>query len=271
MFGREIFRKNSLKRLTTPEDLDELLQVNSVRSWLLFAAIAVVTTGLLMWGILGSVSQIVKGTGIIIVRELPREVSVNNSGQVDSVFCKTGDIIIQGQKLMTILNAENHSVITIIAPADGEITGLNVREGEWVNTGFTVLEMMRNHDSSDFPPEVTFYIAEKDISKLKTGMTANLTIEKEGVAPEFLHGFVNFIADHPASKASIRRYFSDDDKLLQLFEGDFHEIRAGLAIDFRGMSVSDKKALYSLNGLPCSVTITVARQSPVAYLMHSSR
>jgi hypothetical protein len=32
MFGRQIFKKSTLQKMTSPEDLDELLQVNSARS-----------------------------------------------------------------------------------------------------------------------------------------------------------------------------------------------------------------------------------------------
>ena len=74
MIGRQIFRKTSLEKMMNQEDLDELLQVNSSRSWLVFAGISVVLAGMIAWGFLGSISQKVKGFGIIKTQDLPREV-----------------------------------------------------------------------------------------------------------------------------------------------------------------------------------------------------
>jgi HlyD family secretion protein len=65
MFGRQIFKKSTLQKMTSPEDLDELLQVNSTRTWLLFSAISMVIAGMLLWGFFGSITQNVKGFGII--------------------------------------------------------------------------------------------------------------------------------------------------------------------------------------------------------------
>jgi len=167
MFGREIFRKSTLEKMTAPEDLDELLQVNSARTWLLFSAVSMVIVGMLVWGFFGSITQKVKGFGIIKTYELPREVLSNRSGQVDSVFCKTGDLVIRNHRLMKIYLLEEKNYAEIISPFNGKITSLNVKEGTYVKTGSPVLEMMRNQDSSSIIPEVIFFIQEQEIAKLK--------------------------------------------------------------------------------------------------------
>ncbi|MFZ4569576.1 MAG: hypothetical protein ACOYM0_00440 [Bacteroidales bacterium] len=254
--------------MMTPEDLDELLQVNPTRTWLMFAGIGVVIAGMLAWGILGSVTQYVKGFGIIKTRELPREVVSVCSGQVDSIFCKTGDEVAQGQKLLMILQLHEQTGVTIFASCPGEITGLNVREGTYVETGAPVLEMMRNEGHTGTFPEVIFFVEEQEVSKLKKGMVSNLQIDKGGVPPEFLNAVINFIADYPVSKNSIQKYFPDEEITKQLSNRDFHEVRASLIIDTVGKSARAKEALRSLNGLSCRTVTTVARRSPVAYLLN---
>jgi len=78
------------------------VEMFQARTWLLFSAVSMVIVGMLVWGFFGSITQKVKGFGIIKTYELPREVLSNRSGQVDSVFCKTGDLVIRNHRLMKI-------------------------------------------------------------------------------------------------------------------------------------------------------------------------
>jgi len=107
--------------MTAPEDLDELLQVNSARTWLLFSAVSMVIVGMLVWGFFGSITQKVKGFGIIKTYELPREVLSNRSGQVDSVFCKTGDLVIRNHRLMKIYLLEEKTMLKLFLPLTAKL------------------------------------------------------------------------------------------------------------------------------------------------------
>ena len=224
MFGRDIFRKSALQKMSAPEDLDELLQVNSARTWLLLLAISMLIAGMLVWGFFGTISQNVKGFGIIITHELPREVLANRAGQVDSVFCKTGDLVSRDQILMKVYLLEEKTYAEIHSPFDGRITGLNVKEGTYVETGSPVLEMVRTQESTVINPEVIFFVPEQDISNLKTKMIANLEIDKRGVPSQFLKWEITFISDFPASSSAIQMYFPND-KSFKLND-NYYEVRA---------------------------------------------
>lgn len=268
MFGREIFRKSTLNKMTAPEDLDELLQVNSVRTWLLFSAISMVIAGMLAWVFFGSITQQVKGFGVIKTHELPREIVATHTGQVDSVFCKTGDLVSHDQRLMTVYLLEEKSYADIFSPFAGEITGLNVKEGTYVKTGTPVLEIMRTRESSAINPEVIFFVPEQDIAKLKTKMIANLQIGKEGVPPEFLTGSITFIANYPASRSAIQMYFPNEEGAFKFKDANYYEVRASLMVDTTAVSDSVIEALFSLNGLACRVLITSAKRSPMEFLLN---
>ena len=268
MFGREIFRKSTLKKMTAPEDLDELLQVNSTRSWILFSAVSMVIAGMLVWGFFGSITQKVVGFGIIKTHELSREVVANRAGQIDSVFCKTGDLVSRNQRLMKIYLLEKKTYAEIFSPFTGEIIGLNVKEGSYVKIGSPVLEMMRNQKSTAITPEVIFFVPEQGIAKLKQNMIANLEIDKDNVPPEFLKGSITFIANYPASRSAIQMYFPNEGRALKLNDKNYYEVRASLMMNTLDMSASVKDAIYSLNGLSCRAVITSARRSPVEFLLN---
>jgi len=268
MSGRQIFRKSSLEKMTTPEDLDELLQVNSARTWLLLAAMILLLAGLVIWGVMGTISQDMTGFGIIKAGELPRDILTSCPGQVDSVFGKTGDLVEQGQKLMKIVMLEEKLDTTIFSPFKGEITGLNVKEGDYVQTGSTVLEMQRISDHLVNPPEVIFFISGQEVAKLIKGMVIRLETDKGDIPPEALKGTITFIADYPASKTALQAYFPDEDKLSQLKKNDLYEVRASLRSFDNGGTTDEKEILRSMNGSFCRVVVTVARKSPVAYILN---
>ena len=252
--------------MTSPEDLDELLQVNSVNTWLILTAIGVVLAGMLVWGFLGTISSEVNGFGIIKIQELPRELVSDFSGQVDSVFCRSGDQVAGGQRVMKIYLSEEKTYQEIISPFAGEITSVEVKEGSYVRTGSPVLKIMKSFDKMTTAPEVILFVAVGEIEKIKKGMTANFQVDKAGIPAEYLGGPITFIAAYPSSNGAIEKYFPDEDISLRSKENDLYEVRASLTVRDTGIVKPDKTVLRSLNGLSCRVAITVDRQSPVKFL-----
>ncbi len=251
--------------MTTPEDLDELLSVNPVKTWLLFSAIGIVLAGFLLWGFLGTITQEVKGDGIIKVGELPRPLVAGCSGQVDSVLCRTGDRVVAGQVLIKVKLPVIGTHQTVNAPFDGTITSVNVKEGGYVETGTEVLQLMKSEDGSPKEAEVIFFVSEPEVSKLKKGMVTNLQVNREGVAPDLLKAEIIFISEYPVESAAIRKYLPE--AVISMKNNLFYEIRASLP-RVATTSSADKKVAGSLNGLSCRVAVTVSRNSPVSYLMH---
>ncbi len=253
--------------MTSPEDLDELLQVNSVNTWLLFTAIGVVLAGMLIWGFLGTISREVNGFGIIKIQELPREVVSGFPGQIDSVFCRSGDQVASHQKLMKIYLPEEKTYQEIVSPFAGEITGVEVKEGSYVQTGSTVLQIVKRFDNFTSAPEVIFFVAVGEIEKIKKGMTANLQIDNVAIPAEYLYAIITFIASYPTSNGAIQKYFPDEGISRLSKKNDLYEVRASMFVPDTGIAKYDKTVLQSLNGLSCRVAITVDRESPVKFLL----
>ena len=252
--------------MTSPEDLDELLQVNSVNTWLLLAAICVVLAGMLIWGFLGSISREVNGFGIIKIQELPREIVAGFSGQVDSVFIRSGDQVASSQKLMKIYLSEEKTYQEIDSPFAGEITNIEVKEGSFVRSGSPIIRIMKSFEKLTTTPEVIFFVEVGDLEKIKKGMTANLQVDKVGVPAEYLTGLITFISAYPASNGSIQNIFRMKISPYVLNKNDLYEVRASLIAHDAKMVKPDKTVLQTLNGLSCQVVITVDRLSPVKYL-----
>jgi len=92
-----IFRKVSLDRLSSPEQLDQLLQVTDTRGWIALAALGAVLAMALVWGFVGRIPENVTGTGMLIKSGGIFEVVPAAGGRVADVAVSVGDVVTEGQ------------------------------------------------------------------------------------------------------------------------------------------------------------------------------
>ncbi len=62
MDNTAIFRKKSLDRISSPEELGETLRVTSPGVWMILAAVILLLVGLIIWGTAASIDSYVTGT-----------------------------------------------------------------------------------------------------------------------------------------------------------------------------------------------------------------
>jgi HlyD family secretion protein len=97
MMQNKIFRKVSLDRLSSPEQLDQVMQVTTLRGWLALGAISLLLLTALVWGVVGSVGERVAGSGILVRSGGVLEVVASAGGRVEDVAVAVGDSVSEGQ------------------------------------------------------------------------------------------------------------------------------------------------------------------------------
>lgn len=90
-----IFRKVALERLSSPEQLDQLLQVTNPQGWMALGALGLILLTAVGWGVFGSIPTEAAGEGILL-RGVSNVVAVE-SGQVEKLLVKVGDPIAKDQ------------------------------------------------------------------------------------------------------------------------------------------------------------------------------
>jgi len=98
----QLFRKVSLDRLSSPEQLDALMQVTSPKGWVALLAICGLLFMALFWGIWGSIPTRIMGTCILIRPDGVSEVVTNGSGRVADISVDVGDLVREGQMIARI-------------------------------------------------------------------------------------------------------------------------------------------------------------------------
>jgi HlyD family secretion protein len=92
-----VFRKVSLDRLASPEQLDQLMQVTDARGWIILSALGVVLATAVLWGFLGSVSQDVPCSGMLVKTGGVFEVTAPSTGRITDLAVGVGDTVTEGQ------------------------------------------------------------------------------------------------------------------------------------------------------------------------------
>lgn len=92
-----VFRKVSLDRLASPEQLDQLMHVTDARGWIALVALGSVLASVIAWGIVGSLPDTVPGVGILVKSGGLTQVVPSASGRVVDVAVSVGDVVRAGQ------------------------------------------------------------------------------------------------------------------------------------------------------------------------------
>lgn len=106
MSQQAVFRKVSLDRLSSPEQLDRLMRVTDARGWIALLGAGLVLLTAMVWGVIGSIPQNVSGVGILIKSGGVFEVAPLAGGRVLDVAVNVGDLVTEGQVVARVEQTE---------------------------------------------------------------------------------------------------------------------------------------------------------------------
>lgn len=101
----KLFRQEALERLSSPEQLDQMMQVVNRQSWLPLTTIGSLITVAIIWSVFGRIPFTVNGQGVLI-RPGVVPLQLPNQGQILTLNLKRGDTIKKEQVLGTINQIE---------------------------------------------------------------------------------------------------------------------------------------------------------------------
>ena len=102
MSDRSIFRKAALDRLSSPEQLDRLMQVTDPRGWIALGGLCLILAFVVVWSVVGRIPTTIQGSGILLSAEGIREVESLGSGVVSDLRVQVGDQIAMGDTIAIV-------------------------------------------------------------------------------------------------------------------------------------------------------------------------
>ena len=97
-----MFRKEAMERLSSPDQLDQLITVTTTRGWFALLALGLVLTVTILWGIFGSVSTQVAGDGLLLLQQGVFSAFAESEGRVRTMAVKEGESIAAGAVIATL-------------------------------------------------------------------------------------------------------------------------------------------------------------------------
>lgn len=271
--ARDLFRKAAIDKISSPEQLDDLIDIISPKSWIIVIAAIFITIAALIWGVWGSVSYKVYGKGIILNSEGISKIQSDISGRVTDIKVIKGNYVRKGTVLAEItLKDENNEEIRreIKAVNAGFIIDVLKREGEFLEQGESIFSI--EIKEKDFIELVVYsYVAAENGKDLKKGMFVEMEVgnfKKEEYG--FLLGRIKSIAPYPATKNGMIHTIGNENLVSEfLQEGSVVEVEIEL---ITGGKDSNSGYMWSANRNPrifiqtgtlCKVGVTTRNIRPV--------
>ena len=106
MSEQSVFRKVSLDRLASPEQLDQLMQVTTPRGWVALLALSILLLMTIVWGCVGRIPETVHGQGILVKSGGVLQVVPSAGGRVSDIAVSVGDLVSAGQIVARVAQPE---------------------------------------------------------------------------------------------------------------------------------------------------------------------
>ncbi len=76
--ANQLFREESIKRVSSPEQLDDYIRVSSPGVWICVAAVLTLLIGLFLWGFLGRVTMVKEVNNELVTESVAPSYFVTN-------------------------------------------------------------------------------------------------------------------------------------------------------------------------------------------------
>lgn len=97
-----IFRKVSLDRLSSPDQLDTMVKITSSKGWISLLTLGLLIAAALAWGFLGSLPTKVTGMGLFIKSGGVYEIVSPSPGRIKDIYFNVGDVVEKGRLIARI-------------------------------------------------------------------------------------------------------------------------------------------------------------------------
>lgn len=267
MQSNSVFRQVSLERLSSPEQLDQIIHVTNPKSWLALLAFAALLVTAVAWSIVGRIPVEVSGSAILLNSGGVKNIVSLESGQITALYIEQGQIVEQNQ-LIAEITPPGAAAIPVYTPYNGRILELKADVGNLINQGFPLTSLEFTGESVH--QEVIMYVSPADGKRIQPGMAARIApvvarVEEHG----FLLGQVKSVSDFPATHAGIIRLLGSEELMQALgITAAPIEVRIALVPDGQTPSgyrwSSSRGPDFALSsGMLASVAIIVDNQRPI--------
>lgn len=99
---RQIFREQSLEKLSSPDRLDEMLRIVNPPAWILLGTMGIGMALVLLWSLFGRIPAAVHGTAILVRPKQVVGFQSRATGPIREIRVSVGDVVLKDQVLALV-------------------------------------------------------------------------------------------------------------------------------------------------------------------------
>lgn len=173
----DIFRKAALERLSSPDRLDELMQVTTPQAWLLLVVIVGLLAGAILWSVLARVPTTVQGDGILRITAVGSDDGQDTEATQDSIEAVIFVSLVDAQGIEVGMRAEV-TPLTVSTQEHGFLSGtvtqveditLDESEIQAGVTSISQIEVVIRLDTAETPTSLAWTLGEGPDATLYSG------------------------------------------------------------------------------------------------------
>jgi hypothetical protein len=257
----DVFRKVALERLSSPEQLDELLQVTRLSGWLVLATVGLVIAAAGAWAVLGSVPVTSPGEGVLVPAVEPVAVVVPRPALVGELAVREGDAVTAGQPLARLHSTAGdggEESWTLAAPADGRVYEILAAPGDRLATAAPLVRL----EPPGTPLTAALFLATHAAPLVTPGMPVRVWPRDDGAGRGArVGGTVERVAALPASARGLERQL-DDPQLAGRLAGRGLWVRVDVRLDEGAAAAAGWTPRLPVEGV-----VVRGRERPIAYVV----
>jgi multidrug efflux pump subunit AcrA (membrane-fusion protein) len=119
-----IFRRIAMDQLSSPEQLDQLMEVTRLRSWLALVGLGILLLTAIVWSIFGTVSATIPAEGMLIRPDGLLDAYAPTPGAITAVTVSEGAVVTKGQ---VVAHIDQPDLAASIAQLESDLQGRRQR------------------------------------------------------------------------------------------------------------------------------------------------
>jgi multidrug resistance efflux pump len=210
------FDKPAVEKLSSPEQLDQLMRVTSPRGWMAVAALTLLLGSIGAWMVFGSLPTTVTGQAILLRKGSVHHISAQESGMVTQVLVKYYDKVEANQVVARVRTDPKAPPEDIVSLYPGVVVKKLAQEGDFVQAGSTLMVL----EPTDPTLEVVAYVPLVQAKGVRPGMSVEVspsTTPREVYG--FLKGTVTRVAEFPSQDTNMLDTLGNDELVKYFLNG----------------------------------------------------
>lgn len=273
-----LFRQVALDKLSSPDDLDQLVRVTDARGWISLAATSAVIATAVAWSLFGTIRTTVPGRGVLIREGGVSRIVSNTAGRiielklVDDGQVKAGDVVAviapaePARDLGVAVQTRLNSAEAVRSTKSGDVVSLQAEVGDVVGVGTVLADI----EPAGKPLLAAVYVAATDGKKIAADAPAQISpaeVSREEYG--FVRGRVRSVSRFPATQGEMTELLSNDNLVQALSSGGApYQVLVDLGTDPKtpsGLQWSSSRTpdIRISSGGVCVVDIVIREQRPI--------